>query len=81
MQALDQSLFRHAGIEPADCKILVLKSSVHFRADFQPIAEAILAVQSPGAHITDPADLPYKHLRPGIRLRPLGPVHQPGSNT
>jgi microcystin degradation protein MlrC len=80
IQANDKEMFRHVGVEPAEVPILALKSTVHFRADFQPIAEAILAVQSPGAHITDPADLPYKHLRPGIRLRPLGPVHQPGSN-
>jgi microcystin degradation protein MlrC len=54
--------------------ILGLKSTVHFRADFQPIAETILVVQSPGAHITDPVEMPYKHLRKGMRLRPMGPV-------
>ena len=32
-------------------------------------------VQSPGAHITDPVDMPYKFLRKGIKLRPMGPVH------
>ena len=79
IQANDKEMFRHVGVEPAEVPILALKSTVHFRADFQPIAEAVLAVQSPGAHITDPADLPYRHLRPGIRLRPLGPVHQAGS--
>jgi microcystin degradation protein MlrC len=77
IQAVDQEMFRHVGIEPARVPILGLKSTVHFRAHFQPIAETILCVQSPGAHITDPADLPYRHLRPGIRLHPLGPVHQP----
>jgi microcystin degradation protein MlrC len=76
IQANDKEMFRHVGVEPAEVPILALKSTVHFRADFQPIAEAILAVQSPGAHITDPADLPYRNLRPGIRLRPQGPVHQ-----
>ena len=54
--------------------ILGLKSTVHFRADFQPIAETILVVQSPGAHITDPMEMPYKHLRKGIKLKPMGPV-------
>lgn len=78
IQANDKEMFRHVGVEPATVPILALKSTVHFRADFQPIAEAVLAVQSPGAHITDPADLPYQHLRPGIRLRPLGPVHDVG---
>jgi len=74
IQAADQEMFRHVGIEPAKVPILGLKSTVHFRADFQPIAETILVVQSPGAHITDPVEMPYKHLRKGMRLRPMGPV-------
>jgi microcystin degradation protein MlrC len=73
-QAADQEMFRHVGIEPANVPILGLKSTVHFRADFQPIAETILVVQSPGAHITDPMEMPYKHLRKGIKLKPMGPV-------
>jgi microcystin degradation protein MlrC len=74
VQAADQEMFRHVGVEPSKVPILALKSTVHFRADFQPIAETILVVQSPGAHITDPVEMPYKHLRKGIRLRPMGPV-------
>ncbi len=74
VQAADQEMFRHVGVEPARVPILALKSTVHFRADFQPIAETILVVQSPGAHITDPVEMPYKHLRKGVRLRPMGPV-------
>ena len=73
IQANDKEMFRHVGVEPAEVPILGLKSTVHFRADFQPIAEAILCVQSPGAHVSDPAELPYRNLRPGIRLRPMGP--------
>jgi microcystin degradation protein MlrC len=76
IQAIDQEMFRHVGVEPAAVPILALKSTVHFRAHFQPIAEAILVVQSPGAHITDPVELPYRHLRKGIRLRPCGPRHE-----
>jgi microcystin degradation protein MlrC len=75
IQAADQEMFRHVGVEPSKVPIIALKSTVHFRADFQPIAETILVVQSPGAHITDPVDMPYKHLRKGMRLRPMGPVH------
>jgi len=74
IQAADQEMFRHVGIEPSKVPILALKSTVHFRADFQPIAETILVVQSPGAHITDPVEMPYRHLRKGMRLRPMGPV-------
>jgi microcystin degradation protein MlrC len=76
IQANDKEMFRHVGIEPAEVPILVLKSTVHFRADFQPIAEEILCVRSPGAHVTDPVELPYRHLRPGIRLNPQGPTRE-----
>ena len=76
IQAADQEMFRHVGVEPSKVPILGLKSTVHFRADFQPIAETILVVQSPGAHITDPVEMPYKQLRKGMKLRPMGPVHE-----
>jgi microcystin degradation protein MlrC len=76
IQAVDQEMFRHVGVEPSRIPILALKSTVHFRAHFQPIAEAVLCVQSPGAHVTDPAELRYRNLREGIRLRPQGPVHR-----
>jgi microcystin degradation protein MlrC len=77
IQAVDQEMFRHVGVEPAEVPILALKSTVHFRAHFQPIAASVLCVQSPGAHVTDPVELPYRNLRRGIRLRPDGPVHRP----
>src|SRR5260370_35598722 len=73
-QAADQEMFRHLGVEPIKIPILALKSTVHFRADFQPIAATILTVQSPGAHLTGPVDFPYRNLRAGIRLRPEGPL-------
>jgi len=75
LQAADQAILRHLGVEPAAQKILALKSSVHFRADFQPIAQEILVVAAPGPMLADPADLPFRKLRPGVRLHPLGPVH------
>jgi microcystin degradation protein MlrC len=45
---------------------------VHFRADFQPIAEEILIVAAPGANPVDNYALPYRHLRQGLRMMPLG---------
>ncbi len=74
VQLADQAMYRFVGIEPTTRKILVNKSSVHFRADFAPIAEEILVCAAPGPMIADPAKLPWTRLRPGIRLRPLGPV-------
>lgn len=78
VQAADQEMFRHLGVEPADECILVLKSSVHFRADFEPIAADVLVARAPGPVIADPADLPYTRLRAGVRLGPKGPVYGGG---
>jgi microcystin degradation protein MlrC len=71
-QLADQAMFRYVGIEPTEQAILVNKSSVHFRADFEPIAEKLLICAAPGAMPADPASLPWTKLRPGIRLRPNG---------
>ena len=77
MQAADQSFFRIVGIEPSEMKILVLKSSNHFRADFQPISSEIIYVEAPAAMIEDPAKVGYRNLRPGMRLGGKGPAFQP----
>jgi microcystin degradation protein MlrC len=69
-QAADQAMFRHLQVEPRDFAVVALKSSVHFRADFGPMAGRILVVVAPGANIADPARLPFSKLRPGMRLRP-----------
>ena len=74
VQAMDQEPFRHAGVEPRTQRIVALKSSVHFRADFEPIASDVLVVESPGAMVADPVKLAFTKLRPGLRMRPLGPV-------
>ncbi|QOZ33516.1 M81 family metallopeptidase [Bradyrhizobium sp. CCBAU 53421] len=78
-QLADQSMYRYVGIEPTAQKILVNKSSVHFRADFEPIAEKLLICAAPGAMPADTATLPWKHLRPGIRIKPNGPAFTPSS--
>jgi microcystin degradation protein MlrC len=70
MQALDQAIIRHVGIEPASCPIIVLKSSVHFRADFGPIADHVIVAVAPGPVVADPATLNFRHVNPDIRRRP-----------
>jgi microcystin degradation protein MlrC len=76
VQAADQEMFRHVGIEPKRERILALKSSVHFRADFEPIAKEVLVVKAPGPALADPVEFKWTKLRKGVRLRPLGPVYQ-----
>jgi microcystin degradation protein MlrC len=67
-------MFRHLGVDPVRQAIVALKSSVHFRADFQPIAREVIVVRSPGPALADPADFAWTRLRQGLRLRPFGPV-------
>lgn len=78
-QLADQSMYRYVGIEPTMQKILVNKSSVHFRADFEPIAEKLLICAAPGAMPADTATLPWTRLRPGIRIKPNGPAFTPSA--
>ncbi len=70
MQALDQAILRHVGVEPSECAILALKSSVHFRADFAPIAEKIIVGIAPGPVVADPAILNFRYVRANVRRRP-----------
>jgi microcystin degradation protein MlrC len=73
-QCLDQDILRHVGIEPGEQHIVVVKSSVHFRADFEPIAKEVLVAEAPGAHPCRLDNVDYKNLRSGVRLGALGPV-------
>ncbi len=80
-QLADKSMYRYVGIEPTEQAILVNKSSVHFRADFEPIAEKLIICAAPGAMPADTAALPWTRLRPGIRTRPNGPAFLPAAKS
>ena len=72
-QCLDRAYFRHIGLVPETARLIAVKSTVHFRADFDPIAQATLPVASHGALGCVLSDVAYKHLRPGVRIGPNGP--------
>ncbi|MDW3221480.1 MAG: M81 family metallopeptidase [Paracoccaceae bacterium] len=76
-QMADREMYRFVGIEPEQQAILVNKSSVHFRADFDPIAETILTCTAPGPMPVSPASLPFRNLAPGLRLEPMGAAFTP----
>ena len=69
-QMLDLDLYRFLGVEPTQMKLLVNKSSVHFRAAFAPIASTILVAKAPGPMAADPGDLPWTKLPAGMGSRP-----------
>ncbi|MEL0112293.1 MAG: M81 family metallopeptidase [Rickettsiales bacterium] len=76
VQAHDRSVFEHLGVVLQDLDIIVLKSTAHYRAHFDPIAETTFAAIAPGGHGANPVDFPYRKLRDGVRYYPLGPVRE-----
>jgi microcystin degradation protein MlrC len=70
VQTADQAIFKHIGIDPEDKSIVALKSSVHFRNDFDAMASDILVVSSPGPVYADPRVLDFNNIRPGVRRAP-----------
>ena len=69
IQPYDAEVLRSVGIEPTDRKLIALKSAVHFRADYTPIAHQILEVDTPGVHSPDLFSYDYRRLR-----RPIYPL-------
>lgn len=67
--ANDQGYFAMVGIQPNREEILVVKSRGHFRADFEPIAEAIIEVDAPGAANPNLSRYAFQNVR-----RPIWPL-------
>lgn len=70
VQLLDLELLRFIGIEPSEQAIIAVKSTVHFRADFAPIASDILVCAAPGAFPLDPRQLAWTRLPDWLRKMP-----------
>ncbi len=68
-EPFDLVIFRHCGIEPTKKRYLMLKSRIHYRAGFKPIAAHI--VECAGAGVTN-ADLSVYHYRK--LARPIYPL-------
>ena len=63
IQPYDAEVLRSVGIEPQTRKLIALKSAVHFRADYTPIAHQILDVDTPGVHSPNLFNYDYRKLR------------------
>jgi len=68
-QCLDREILHISGIEPSHKRLIVLKSAVHFRADFNKVATHIFDGDTPGIHRPDFNMFEYKKLR-----RPIYPL-------
>jgi microcystin degradation protein MlrC len=69
-QCLDQAFFTHFGIDLTAQKIIAVKSTVHYRADFNDLAEHFINAGVPGVFACDLQQVDYKNLRAGTRLGP-----------
>ena len=65
----DPEMFRAAGVDPMDQKILVVKSAGHFRAGFNPIAADIIIADAPGLTALNLSQFDFKRIQ-----RPLYPI-------
>jgi microcystin degradation protein MlrC len=68
-QPTDLEVLRSQGIEPTEQQMIAVKSSVHFRAAFTPIAAEILEVDTPGLTNPDLFRLEFRKLK-----RPIYPL-------
>jgi len=69
MQITDVQQFRHAGIDPAAMATIGLKSMQHFRAAYQPLADAVLVCDCGALCSPDVRTRPFRKLR-----RPIWPL-------
>ena len=69
VQPYDAQALRCLDIEPADRLLVGLKSAVHFRADYGPLARRIFEIDTPGVHHPDVTRYEYRHLQ-----RPIWPL-------
>lgn len=68
-QPLDAEIWRHASTQPERLDVLVVKSTNHFRADYEPMASHVVPVNSPGLVAVDPRQFDYEHIdRPKFPL-------------
>jgi microcystin degradation protein MlrC len=69
-QPIHREAFTHLGVDLGSRRIIALKSSAHFRAGFQEIAEEVIVSLAPGVNLEDPAGFRFTKIRPKVRLRP-----------
>ncbi|MFT7771782.1 M81 family metallopeptidase [Roseateles sp.] len=70
-QVFSPECFTELGIDPVARRLVVVKSTQHFRSGFDAMAAAVVYADAPGSLQSDLGRLPYKHLP-----RPVWPLDQ-----
>ena len=69
MQPLDAEIWRHVGIQPERLDVLVVKSTNHYRADYEPMCSTNIPINSPGLVAMDPRKFEFTRVpRPQFPL-------------
>jgi len=68
----DAGVFTSVGIDPASKRYLLLKSRIHYRAGFAPLAKATFTLDGTGVTTSDNSKLAYRKVR-----RPIYPLDRP----
>jgi microcystin degradation protein MlrC len=72
----DQGIFLSVGIDPAYKRYILLKSRIHYRAGFAPIARHTITLDGVGVTTSDNSLLDYRNVRRPIY--PLDNINEPG---
>lgn len=67
-QTFEPDIFSNLGVDPLKKDVLLIKSTNHFYAGFEPIAAEIIYVSAPSSYPSDPAATEYAKL-----VRPVWP--------
>ena len=59
-QPYDIEVFKYHGITPEDCSLLVVKSSIHYRATYGYVASEMIPLALPGYSVPIPGSYTYK---------------------
>lgn len=74
----DAEIWRHVGLPPERTDLLVLKSVNHFRADYEPLANDVVLVDTPGSFAIDLSRFEYEQLqRPRFPLDDAADMEYP----
>jgi microcystin degradation protein MlrC len=67
----DTGIFTSVGIDPLHCRYLLLKSRIHYRAGFAPLARHTITLDGVGVTTSDNGILRFDHVR-----RPIYPLDE-----
>lgn len=73
-QTYEPDIFANQGVDFAKKAFLLIKSTNHFYAGFEPISSEIVYIAAPTSYPTDPATTPYRKASLGLWPRVADPL-------